>query len=93
MSMLQKRHLESEAIRLDSIAGALNAVRKSTICAYGADEVNSEGRPFLCDCKNGGPSISAGTEQTGCPEIRDIVYRYRNEAHKARTSANAYVGE
>jgi len=83
-NVLRKHFLEYEAIRLDKIAADLNMLRMKRICAYGADEVNSDGRPFLCDCKYGGPSIQAGTEQTGCPEMRAIIWSMRKAAREAR---------
>jgi len=54
------------------IANQLDAVRRM-VCPYGAGENES------CDCKYG---ISNETqlirsEQTGCPELRDLVKIYR----------------
>jgi hypothetical protein len=56
----------------NSIATKLNSFRQQQICVYGADENER------CDCKYGiNVNSRALGEQTGCPEMRDIVEAYR----------------
>ena len=72
--------IEADLARKDAVIEAavrdLNVFRRDKICAYGAEDV-WEGKHFLCDCKYGGPSSRPGSEQTGCPELREIVTKLR----------------
>ena len=59
-------------ILYNNLATKLNSFRQRWICVYGADENET------CDCKFGINVISRPMgEQTGCPEMRNIVEAYR----------------
>lgn len=56
------------------LAAALEYVRR-TICCYSLDIE----RDVRCDCKYGlsiedGERRGVGSEQTGCPELREVIY-------------------
>jgi hypothetical protein len=69
----------------ESLARALEAIRRR-ICAYGGN-----GR---CDCKYGRDATKqqrAGSEQTGCPELVEVIHRL---LHRPETfAANAAPSE
>jgi hypothetical protein len=64
------------------IAG-LEELRKS-VCAYGPDAVR-------CDCKFGVtcPRLHAGSEQTGCPELRQVIEYLQGEDERIKTAFEA----
>ena len=50
-----------------ALASALEAIRRR-VCAYGG------GHP-TCDCKYGlAVGVKPGSEQTGCPELRAVIF-------------------
>lgn len=75
MSDLIGQRKKEAAAYFHRLADKIEGVR-STICPYGAGEFES------CDCKYGlKPGIDLSrSEQTGCPELRDIVKSYRDFA-------------
>ena len=54
---------------IDRVIANVERVQR-TLCAYGGS--------IPCDCKYGGPAGRAGSEQTGCPELRECLGLLRN---------------
>lgn len=76
---------ETDAVRL---AEALEVVRRR-ICAYNLGFNNADVR---CDCKYGvsvEDDARLGSEQTGCPELREIINRL---LHRPETFITAWDG-
>lgn len=68
----------------ERMADQLNDVRIK-ICFYGADEHQS------CDCKYGvdmNTELNRG-ECNGCPELRNLIKIYRNQAQRVSVSQSA----
>lgn len=56
------------------LAAALEVVRRK-ICAY---NMGTRDKDVRCDCKYGATPEEAryiGSENTGCPELREVIYR------------------
>jgi hypothetical protein len=69
---------------LEQLAYAVEMARRR-VCAY------SDGRhDARCDCKYRLPGRPVTSEQTGCPELRELVHRL---LHRPETFAPAEVAE
>lgn len=67
----------------EELAAALEVVRRK-ICAY---NMGTRDEDVRCDCKYGATPEEArwaGSENTGCPELREVIYRLLHKPESFR---------